>query len=411
MRRLLACLLLALSAPAIAEETAFKLRAIPETHDANLDSPYAPALPLTGLGHDRLREELEMRTAWAGINLVATARSTARDGSRPDNELIVNELYYDATLFGERFSFGKKILSWDVGFGFRPLDVIQQENRRSLFASTLEGVPYLAWETFTADSAWMLVLANPQRKLGGMADTPRDDASLTLKYFRRADNTDWHGLVRTSRRYGVEAGASFSSVAGEGLEWHGSLLHQTRYQKNIDTRLLASGLPLVATDPFVTQTYRQGRKALIGATWTGESGYSLLGEAWYDGSAYTAEEWRAAAALARRQAALLGVGGLPEAAVRGNLAYGLRGFERPNLLQKNLLLRLSHRAEGESLEPAIDLLYTPQDGGRVMSLSLGYEANHYRIDAGLRIYGGHADSAYRLLPEKRVAYVALQWAY
>lgn len=403
-------MLLALALPAWAEDSAaaLKMRLIPELHDKNPNSPFAPALALTGMGKDRARTELEMRTAWSGINLVATARSSAQAKAKPDNELLINELYLEPTLFGERFSLGKKILSWDVGFGFRPLDMIQQENRRSIFAGTLEGVPYLAWEKFTAEEAWMLVLANPGR---GLAGTPKNDEALALKYFRRIDNTDVHAVLRVGRRNRLEAGASFSSVVGEGLEWHASLLQQARYEKTANTLIGRPGLPLSATDPFVTQTYRQGRKALLGATWTDESGISLLGEAWYDGSAYSADAWRAAADLARRQAALLGLPGIPESAVRGNLAYGTRAFEHPNLLKKNLLLRLSHRTEGESFEPAIDMLYTPEDGGRVITASLGYEADRYRIDAGLRMYGGRADSAYRLLPEKRVAYLALQLAF
>ena len=411
--KLLLPLLLLLALPALAEENgmAFKLRAIPEIHDENPNSPFALAVPLTNLAHDRARTELEMRTAWHGINLVATARYNAKAGAKPDNELLINELYVEPTLFGERYSLGKKILSWDVGFGFRPLDVIQQENRRSLFASTLEGVPYLAWEKFTAEEAWMLVLANPGR---GTAGSPEHDESLALKYFRRIENTDVHAVLRVSGRNRLEAGASFSSVAGEGLEWHASLLQQARYEKTTNTLVHRSGLPLSASDPYVTQSLRQGRKALLGATWTGESGFSLLGEAWYDRSAQSADAWHAAADLARRQASLLGLSGMsgiPQSAVLGNLATGTRAFERPNLLRKNLLLRLSHRTEGESFEPAIDMLYTPEDDGRVVTASLGYEADHIRIDAGLRVYGGRADSAYRLLPEKRVAYVALQLAF
>jgi len=412
-KKLAAALLLLLALPALAEDNSavFKLRAIPEIHDDNPNSPFALAVPLTNMGKDRSREELELRTAWHGINLVATARSSAKSGARPDNELAINELYYDATLFGERFSLGKKILSWDVGFGFRPLDVIQRENRRSIFSGTLEGVPYLAWERFTADEAWMLVLANPGR---GKAGAAANDESLALKYFRRIANTDAHAVLRVSQRNRLEAGASFSSVVGEGLEWHASLLQQARYEKTDNTLANRPGLPLSATDPYETQTLSQGRKALLGATWTNESGFSLLVEAWYDRSAHSAAEWRAAAALARRQAALLGLSnmsGIPESAVRGNLAYGTRAFEQANLLQKNLLLRLSHRTEGESFEPAIDMLTTPEDGGRVVTVALGYEADRTRIDAGLRMYGGRADSAYRLLPEKRVAYVALQLAF
>lgn len=404
-------LLLSLSAYGDDGTTTFKLRAIPEIHDANLNTPFAPALPLTSLGKDRSREELEMRSDWNGVNLVVTARSTAQQGAKPDKQLVINELYYDATLFGERFSLGKKILSWDVGFGFRPLDVVQQENRRNLYASTLEGVPYLAWEKFAADEAWLLVLTNPGRGMVGGVNAARDDESLALKYFRRFGSTDAHAVLRVSRRYRYEAGAAFSSVADEGLEWHGSLLHQARYEKSLNALAQSNGFPLSAGDPFVTQTFRQGRKMLLGATLTSESGLSLLGEAWYDSSAYTAAEWRAASDLTRRHSALLGQAGIPATAVNGGLAYGLRYFERPNLLRKNLLLRLSHRSEGESWEPALDVLYTPEDGGRVVSASLGHEADRYRIDAGLRLYGGRADSAYRLLPEKRVAYVALQVAF
>jgi len=416
VKNLAVAMLLVLALPAQADENApaFKLRLIPEIHDDYANSPFALAalaalaLPLTSMGKDRARTELEMRTAWNGINLVATGRTSARSGTRPDHELVLNELYYDATLYGERVSLGKKIMSWDVGFGFRPLDAIQQENRRSTFASTLEGVPFLAWETFTADEAWMLVLANPGR---GLAGSQKSDGSLALKYFRRFEHTDAHALLRTSRRNGIEAGASFSSVVGEGLEWHASLLQQARYEQTSNSLVYRPGLPLSTGDPYVTQTLRQGRKALLGATWTGESGVSLLAEAWYDRSAHSADEWHAAADLARRQAALLGTPGIPEAAVGGNLAYGTRAFESPNLLRKNLLLRLSHRSEGESFEPAIDMLYTPEDGGRVVTASLGYEADRHRIDAGLRVYGGRADSAYRLLPEKRVVYLAIQLAF
>ncbi|MBI3525102.1 MAG: hypothetical protein HY066_11415 [Betaproteobacteria bacterium] len=403
-------LLLLSALPAMAEENgaAFKLRAIPEIHDANVNSPFAAAIPLTSLAHDRARTELEMRSAWSGVNLVATALSSAQEGGKPDNELLVNELYYDTTLFGQRFSLGKKILSWDVGFGFRPLDVIQQENRRSIFPSTLEGVPYLAWEKFTADEAWMLLLANPGRGRTGIA---KNDESLALKYFRHDGNTDAHALLRFSQRYRLEAGIAFSSVVADGLEWHGSLLQQTQYEKSANTLASRPGPPLSATDPYLTQTLRQGRKTLLGATWTGESGVSLLVESWYDRNAYSAAEWRAAASLAQRQAALLGNPHIPETAVLGSLAYGTRDFARPNLLKKNLLLRLSQRSESDSFEPAIDMLYTPEDGGRVVTASLGFDANNTRVDAGLRVYGGRAGSAYRLLPEKRVAYLALQVAF
>jgi hypothetical protein len=136
-----------------------------------------------------------------------------------------------------------------------------------------------------------------------------------------------------------------------------------------------------------------------------------LGEAWYDQSAYTRSEWKAVADLARSQAALLGATGLPEDAIRGNIAYSLQYFDRANLLQQNLLLRVSYKGESGTIEPAVDFLYTPQDRGWVATLSGGYEGNRYRIDAGYRVFGGAEDSAYRSLPERRVVFVAGQLAF
>lgn len=397
-------LALAMVSP-VAADTAIQLRAIPEFHQARSDSPFVASNALTSFGADRSRQEVEVRSEWQGINAVVTARSMAQQGRKPDNELLVNECYYDGILFGQRYSVGKKILSWDVGFGFRPLDVIQQEDRRAVFATTLEGVPYLAWERFDGDSAWLLVLANPGRSKAGKA---KNDESLALKFYRRDTATDWHGLLRTSRRNGLEAGAAFAHVADAGLEWHGSLLHQTRYE-HLWNPLADGGSPLAAIDPLIIRRHRHGTRALIGATWTGESGISIVGEAWYDSTAYRTAEWRAVTDLAHRQAALRGIA--PDSAVDGNLAFSTGLFTQPNLLRKNLLMRLSHRQEGNNLQPALDLLYTPEDGGRVDTASLSHEGNRYRIDAGVRVYGGQSGSAYRLLPEGRIVFLALQINY
>jgi hypothetical protein len=401
---LLACGVLA----ARAEEVHVKLRAIPEAHEANPDSPFALGTQRSDLGRDRLQDEVELRAAVQGINLVATGRSTAMEGKSPDNELVVNELYYDTTLWGQRLGGGKKIMSWDVGFGFRPLDVIQQENRRAIFNSTLEGIPFVAWERFDETSAWTVLLANPGR---GKAGSPRDDESVAAKAYFRKEQTDWHAVLRVSERHQWETGMALTQVSEEGLEWHGSFLFQRRYEKLLNRLAEEPGAPLSASDPMEARVHENGVKALLGMTWTGTSGISILAEAWYDKSAYTASEWTAVADLARRQSALLGVNGIPEAAVRGNVAYSLRYFEQPNLLQQNLLARVSWKGESGTMEPALDVLYTPGDHGWVATLSAGYEGNRYRIDTGYRVFGGPDDSAYRMLPERRVIYVAGQFAF
>jgi hypothetical protein len=73
-----------------------------------------------------------------------------------------------------------------------------------------------------------------------------------------------------SARNGIEAGASLSQVLDEGTEVHASLLAQRRH----DT-----------WDGMRWQPAGGGGKALAGFTWTTESRFSLLGEAWLDRTA------------------------------------------------------------------------------------------------------------------------------
>ncbi len=244
----------------------------------------------------------------------------------------------------------------------------------------------------------------------GRTGDPIHDESLALKYYRRLGETDLHGVARLSRRFGIEAGAGFSRVVGDSLELHGSALAQQRYERDIDT-LIGSGALLSQTDPVETRRFKTGVKAMLGASWSTEGGTTLLGEAWYDDAAYSAGEWRAAADLARAQTALRGLPGVPAGAVDGNLSWGARYFSAPNLVHGNVLLRLSHRSPGSDLETSADLLTTPADGGRVLTLSAAWIRDRYRIDGGLRVYGGPQDSAYRLLPERRVGFVAWQMAF
>src|ERR1035438_1910937 len=66
-------------------------------------------------------------------------------------------------------------MSWGVGFGFRPLDVVQRENRRGVNLPPLVGVPVLAVERFTTDAAWTLALTSPGQGAG--SDDSRDSCT------------------------------------------------------------------------------------------------------------------------------------------------------------------------------------------------------------------------------------------
>lgn len=233
--------------------------------------------------------------------------------------LRLNELSYDRALGSGFLTVGKKVMGWDVGYAFRPLDVVQREDRRALNPMALEGIPLLAWERFDADSATTIVWANPARGRASSASRQRDDEAIAVRHYRQRGSRDEYMVLRTSQRNGIEAGASFSQVAGDSLEVHASVLWQ--------------------------QKPARGGKALAGFTWTTESKLSIIGEAWTDRTAQPGQ-------------------------------------------QRNRMLRASQYLD--DVEIAADVLWQPQTGSRIGTVSASWKTGPWVLSASYRRFGGLA---------------------
>jgi len=94
--------------------------------------------------------------------------------------------------------------------------------------------------------------------------------------------------------------------------------------------------------------------------------------------------------------------------VAGNLGWQGQSFAGQNLRRGNLYLRGAWDHEG--WQPVLDMLYTPADGGRVVTASLAWQGNQLHLDGGVRLYGGPASAALSQLPVRRVIYLAATWA-
>jgi hypothetical protein len=391
-------------------DLAYKTRIVGEDRRLRDDSVFAAGLPLTSFGSDRARLEQEARGRVGPVSLLVTGSVLGQQGERPDAKLLANEAYAGFRAGGSHFTLGKKILSGDVGYGFRPIDVIQRETRLQALPPTLEGVPHLAWERYSAESAWSLIAANPGHGRRGDA---RDDGSFVLRAYARAAGADLHAVARYSDRYRMEAGAAASAVPTESLELHASFLVQRRGERQRPLADPASPAELLAPERALeTQTLDWPRKALAGFTWSWESGWSVIGEAWWDGTAPTAEDWRRLAAQAEQRNALLGLPGVPSAAVAGALAASTRLFQVPSVSRRSALAHLGWTdPAGSGWTGALDLLRTLEDGGWSATASVAREADRLRLDAGLRRLGGRPQSAYRLLPERGLAFVGASYAF
>lgn len=396
---LLGAAALLLAPPAPAAEFNARLMLAPWEATGNDASPYRIAPPVMPAQNRGLRQDLELRLREGGFNAQGTLRWQASQGATPEQHAIANQFYHDGELGnGFGFTVGKKVMSWGVGFGFRPLDIVQRENRRGVNLPAPVGLPLLAIEHFGTQEAWTLAWVRP-----GAGDGGNDgrDGSLAFHGYRLAGNDDLHAVARLSHRRGFEAGLGATRVLGDEWAIHGAALYERRYRKTLNLLAESGGL-LAAADPMTPTLHRHGLKAVAGAQWTGASGWSVLMEGWYDADAYRRAEWRRLDTLTARQRALAGVA--PTAAIAGNIAWSSTAYRNTNLLRENLLLRLAHD-DRDDFKPYAELLVTPRDGGRVLTLGAAQANDRQHIAGGLRQFGGTANSAYAQAPIARIVWI------
>ena len=353
-RSALACAVLAVAASATAADAAadssasLNLRAQAESASGDNGNR------AHGFAHAELRWQYNAPWQNALRGVVTARRDSGGSGGNVSDGVTLNELSLERPLGAGFLTAGKKVMSWDVGYAFRPLDVVQQEDRRALSPVTLEGVPMLAWEVFDANRALTLVLSNPGR---GRASQPRDDGSLALRLYRQNGARDEYAVLRLSSRNGIEAGVSFSQVASPELELHGSVLLQQRHDVWQTSRTAAPQWQRSAGN-------NGGGKALAGFTWTNEAKFSVLGEAWLDRSTAT----------------------------------------QPYRQQRNVLLRAAQNSG--DLDVSADILWQPQNGSKVTSVAASWKPGPWLFSASLRRYGGLAGSSVR-----SVAAATAQYTY
>lgn len=386
-----------------AQDWSGQLRARVEDKSVNAQGPVAAAnalLPDTvGAPADVAALDAELRGRWRWLNAAVALHQEQASRS----SAVVNELYASGGLGLWQFSAGRKLVSWDVGYAFRPNDVVAQEERRTLLSSQVRGRPLVSAEYFDADTAWSLVWVNPNHR-----DHERmgDEQALAGRVYKRIGGLDAHGFARWGEHTGASVGTALAWVATESLELHGSL----RYAQRTDALLADRSVSgLARSAPWIADMRSGVTQALVGLSWTGESRISVMVEAWFDGNAATSEDWRNWNARGL-QLQGLAASAAPRQALAGNLAWQAQGFNGgSSLQQRNLFMRMSWEHEGWT--PALDCLYHPADGGQIWTASLGWQGDRIRLDAGLRRYGGPSASVLAQLPQRGQAYVAATWAF
>lgn len=354
--------------------------------------------------------EAELRANGHGLTGIATLQHQALQGSANQGALVqaqswVNELYASHDAGAWQFSVGKKIVSWDVGYAFRPNDMVQQEERRTLVSSTAIGRPVVTAELFNADTAWSLVAVNPTNTSDALG---AQEAALAARAYVRDGAVDWHAFARAGQHTGPSVGGAVAWVATDALELHAS----GRYAKQMDSKTMAAGAnasSVLTVNPWVATSVQDVGQLLVGGTWTHASQFSLLAEAWWDGAALSDAQWDA---WGTRNAQLqrLGSLGAQASAVAGNLAWQADAFGAASSLRRsNVFVRASWPIGAWT--PVLDVLYTPADQGHVVSASVLWQGDRMQVQGGVRSYGGPDGAVMAQLPTRQTAYVQGTWAF
>lgn len=364
-------------------------------------SALAPGLVAMSSGSTAMQAELRhsLTLPWPsdaprlrlGLNLLARhewpRQAAQRDSSR------VNELHLSTESGAFGFTAGKRLLGWDVGYAFRPNDVVQQEDRRSLAGTTPEGRPLVQAEWFGTDQAAALVWVNPQAhgRTREQAPGPQEPA-LAARVYQRLGTLDLHGFARWGERTAGSLGVAAAWVPGESTEWHASVRWLQRHEGWGST---AAPGAVLGANPW--QVVQQGSavQALVGLSWTGLQHQTLLAEAWYDGTALPNSQWQRWAA---RNAALV-ASPAPAPARAANLAWQATPLDATNLQRSNLLVRASWQPPEWQLWA--DVLWQPADDGMVFSAGAQWQGERWRISASLRHAGGARQAVTAQLPWQR----------
>ena len=368
-----------------------------------------PGIAATTLSVATLQAELHGSARVDAITLNSTTTLQTRsleNGAREighDSDGWVNEAYASGKALGWQWSVGRKVVSWDVGYAFRPNDVVQQEVRRTLVAEALTGRPLLMAEHFDADTAWSLVWVNP---IEPQANVGAQEAALAARVYQRSGAVDWHGFARQGEHTGTSVGMAAAWVASEAIELHASVRAYQHVDSSVNTN---TGSSLSTTSPWQPTLAGAGQQILVGGTYTNAAQVSLLVEAWHDETALTDAQW--SAWTVRNQALPLWLArSVPAIAVAGNLAWQSNAFGLSNSLrQDNVFARITWQRD--RWQTAMDVLYAPADKGTIATVSVIWSGEHFKIETGLRVHGGPDSAVVRQLAVQRQIYMAGSWAF
>jgi len=345
------------------------------------------------------------------FNYLLSVHNRINDTNSPKTDTSINELYLTHSFGDLELTFGRRIHSWGVGYGFRPLDVIQQYNRQSISRQSDIGKNSLGVEYYSDLSSLSFFWINPMNKVpqNETKEENHQQESLVAKISTSFDNYDFHSLMRVSSENKLQLGAGGVHILNDAIGFHSAILYSQAYEKQIHQLAGETNNLLSTSYPYKTESYEHGFHTLIGINWSSINKHSLIAEYWYTDFAYTKQQWNSHFELAGQQQLLLQQSQHPTAAVHGNIAWSAVATQASILSTHNIMLQWSYDAD--YWKPTINFLYSPVDKSHMITLSTTRTTKLFNLETGIRHFNGTKDSIYGGLILSNTLYLTISSEY
>ncbi|HEB63399.1 MAG TPA: hypothetical protein ENJ07_02845 [Gammaproteobacteria bacterium] len=369
--------------------------------DSIIEKPKATSqqiIELTGANPDQL---VDLSYLFSLHNQLSSSRS-------PDTIFKTNELYLSKSLNNWEIMLGRKISSWGVGYGFRPLDVVQQYDQQTISRQSDMGKNMVALEYFSGMSSWSLLWVNPAHSKNS-ENKNYEVESIVSKYSTSQESYDLHAVFRYNEKNRFQLGFGGINILSDEVAVHGSLLFSQLYQKQLHQLGGQSSILLAEYPPYKEVDYSFGFQVLAGLSWSGLSKNSLIVEHWYNELAYSDKQWDQLFKLAEQQQNLLNNRSLPQSIIHGNIAWTAAATQTQALAQHNLMLQWSYDAD--YWKPTANILLSPVDKSSMITLSTTRSTHLFKFEAGIRTFNGANDSIYGGLIVSNTVFMTLSGEY
>jgi hypothetical protein len=357
-------------------------------------------------GTDRINGLLDVEAgyaSWRGLfSLQGNNLYSSDDTEEPDSRFIIRELFWQDVLnivdSSIDVTLGKIRLDWGVGYGYRPLDIFRAYRRNPVGIQVEEGTGVASVSHFDSQGEWTLLYTDASwSDLNGSAlEKASEQQGIGARRYKLSGDNEYQWLVYYDNIRHSLVGGSVVSVLNTAWEVHASAVYQSRYMGYVISETY---------EPVELQEQKHALQGLIGTTWAGVSGQSVVAEYWYDGRSWSGTDWKKADKRVKSLAADPGFNTL-------RYSYA-QGFSHTNLMQHNLMLHWTLDASSgwgqgsgwpDTLTPTLDLLYSPVDNGIIATQWLNYllsdtGQSKTEMEVALRYFGGDAGSLYASLPD------------